>query len=251
MKEKSTKDKALAIVGRKEVVDAVESQQPIQKIMIQKGITGEMEVQIRNLCKDHHIPFQVVPRQVLAKWSDAYHQGLIALRSPVRFYSASDVIDQAYHRGEAPLIIAMDGVKDVRNLGAIARSAEALGAHGLLFPAKGTAMINDFVIKSSAGAILNLPLIRATSLENALREIKEMGLALLGADGGAETPVRKIDFTPPSVVIMGSEGEGLRPHITRLLDDTFQIEQKGQVESLNVSVATGIILYEIFVQRNK
>lgn len=112
-------------------------------------------------------------------------------------------------------------------------------------------MINDFVIKSSAGAILNLPLIRATSLENALREIKEMGLALLGADGGAETPVRKIDFTPPSVVIMGSEGEGLRPHITRLLDDTFQIEQKGQVESLNVSVATGIILYEIFVQRNK
>jgi 23S rRNA (guanosine2251-2'-O)-methyltransferase len=251
MKEKSAKDKALAIVGRKEVIDAVADHQPIQKIMIQKGITGEMEVQIRNLCKDHHIPFQVVPRQVLAKWSDAYHQGLIALRSPVRFYSPADVIDQAYHRGEAPLIIAMDGVKDVRNLGAIARSADALGAHGLLFPAKGTAMINDFVIKSSAGAILNVPLIRATSLENALRDIKNMGLALLGADGQADKTIRSMDFTPPSVIVMGSEGEGLRPHILRLLDDSFKIEQKGQVESFNVSVATGIILYEIFVQRHK
>ncbi len=251
MKEKSSKDKALAIVGRKEVVDAIEAQQPIQKIMIQKGITGEMEVQIRNLCKDHHIPFQVVPRQVLEKWSDAYHQGLIALRSPVRFYSASDVIDQAYHRGEAPFIVAMDGVKDVRNLGAIARSADALGAHGLLFPAKGTAMINDFVIKSSAGAILNVPLIRATSLENALREIKDMGLAIIGADGKAEKTIRQIDFKPPTVVVMGSEGEGLRPHIIRLLDNIFKIEQKGQVESFNVSVATGIILYETFIQRNK
>ncbi|NBB88862.1 MAG: 23S rRNA (guanosine(2251)-2'-O)-methyltransferase RlmB [Bacteroidetes bacterium] len=251
MKQKSAKDKALAIVGRKEVVDAVEAQQPIQKIMIQKGITGEMEVQIRNLCKDHHIPFQVVPRQVLSKWSDAYHQGLIALRSPVRFYSASDVIDQAYHRGEAPLIIAMDGVKDVRNLGAIARSAEALGAHGLLFPAKGTAIINDFVIKSSAGAILNLPLIRTSSLENTLIEIKNMGLKIFGADGQAQSPLKNVDFTLPSAVVMGSEGEGLRPHIVRLLDHSFKIEQKGKVESLNVSVATGIILYEIFVQRNK
>ncbi len=251
MKEKSSKDKALAIVGRKAVVDAIEEHQALQKVMIQKGLTGEMEIQIRNLCKDYNIPFQVVPRQVLGKWSDAHHQGLIALRSPVRYFSAADVIDQAYHKGQTPLLIVLDGIKDVRNLGAIARSAEALGADGLVFPAKGTAMINDFVIKSSAGAILNLPLIRTSSLENTLIEIKNMGLKILGADGQAQTALKNVDFTLPSAIVMGSEGEGLRPHIMRLLDGAFKIEQKGQVESLNVSVATGIILYEVFVQRNK
>ncbi len=248
---KSAKDRALAIVGRKAVVDAIESGKTLQKVMLQKGITGEMEIQIRNLCKDFEVPFQVVPRQVLGKWSDAYHQGVIALSSPVRFLEAFDVIDHAYHQGQAPLIVALDGIEDVRNLGGIARSCEALGAHGLLFPSRGTAMINDFAIKSSAGAILNLPLIRVTSLENSLKEIQTMGLRLRGAEGSAKTTLQEIDFNQPSVIIMGGEGEGLRPHIQRLLDESFSIEQSGQVESLNVSVATGIILYESFVQRKK
>ena len=148
-----------------------------------------------------------------------------------------------------PFILALDGVQDVRNFGAITRTAEAMGVHGVLFPAKGTAMLNEFSVKASAGSLLRQPLIRVRSLENALTELKMSGLKILGADLRAEQSIQNVSFLEPIALVMGSEGKGLRPHIIRLLDERFFIEQTGAAESLNVSVATGIALYQAQMAR--
>lgn len=243
------KDKDLVIIGRNAVLEALDGHQPIQKVLLQKGITGELEVEIRNRCKELEVPYAAVPVQQLDKWARGRHQGLIALRSPVRFYALNDVVQKAYEEGEMPFILALDGVQDVRNFGAITRTAEAMGVHGVLFPAKGTAMLNEFSVKASAGSLLRQPLIRVRSLENALTELKMSGLKILGADLRAEQSIQNVSFLEPIALVMGSEGEGLRPHIIRLLDERFFIEQTGAAESLNVSVATGIALYQAQMAR--
>lgn len=246
---KNSKD--LVISGRNAVVEALESHKPIQRVMLQRGITGEMEVEIRNLCKREEVPYRISPKQELDKWTRTRHQGAVAIMSPVRFYTPSDIVNKTFSEGRVPLILALDGVEDVRNFGAIARSAEVLGVDGIMFPAKGTAMINDFAIKSSAGALLNIPLIRVRSLENALRELKANGLRIYGTEMQVAKSIDQAPLADPVCIILGSEGEGMRPHIKRLLDDCFSIEQVGQTESLNVSVAAGIILYQTLLQRKE
>lgn len=252
MKQKTSKeDKDLVISGRNAVVEALESHKPVQRVIVQQGITGEMEVEIRNLCKREEVPYRISPKQELDRWTRTLHQGVVAILSPVRFYEPSDVVQQAFANGRTPLIIALDGVEDVRNFGAIGRSAEVLGADGIMFPAKGTAMINDFAIKASSGALLNLPLIRVRSLENALLELKANGLMIYGLEMHADDRIHEAELSRPVCLVLGSEGEGLRPHIMRLLDKSFSIEQAGQTESLNVSVAAGIVLYQTLLQRTK
>ena len=232
-------------------MEALDGQQPIQKVLLQKGITGPLEVEVRNRCKDLEVPYAAVPVQQIDKWARGRHQGLIALRSPVRFFELNDIIQKAYEEGAVPFLLVLDGVQDVRNFGAIARTAEAMGVHGIIFPAKGTAMLNEFSIKASAGSLLRLPLVRVRSLENALSEIKLSGLKILGADVHAQQTVENISLIEPMAIVMGSEGEGMRPHIQRTLDERFSIPQTGVTESLNVSVATGIVLYQAQIARMK
>jgi len=243
------KDKDLVIIGRNAVLEALDGQQPVQKVLLQKGITGELEKEIRNRCKELEVPYAAVPVQQIDKWARGRHQGLIALRSPVRFYSLSDIVQKAFEEGQQPFLLVLDGVQDVRNFGAISRTAEAMGVHGIVFPSKGTAMLNEFSIKASAGSLLRQPLIRVRSLENALSECKMSGLRILGADVNANQSIQNVNLREPMAIVMGSEGEGMRPHIIRNLDERFYIEQTGRTESLNVSVATGIVLYQAQIAR--
>ncbi len=225
-------------------MDALEDGLSIEKVFIDKAIKGPVEKKIRKTCKKIGIPLKVVPEATLQRMTKANHQGLLAQIAQITYYDVRDVIFQAFERGEMPLIGILDGVTDVRNFGAIARSAEFFGVHGLLIAASGSAAINDLAMKTSAGALARLPVCRAPSLVNIISDLKEMGLLIYSADVGSEKELRQLDWKRPVAIVLGSEGAGITREINRQADEKFLIPQIGDMESLNVSVAAGICFYE-------
>ena len=239
------------LIGRKTVYEALESGLSLDHILLADNVKGEWEKKFRNLSRKQGVPLKRLPVSVLDKQSKGNHQGVIAFTPPVPYYRVEQVIPSIYEKGEIPLLLVLDGVSDIRNFGAIARSAEAFGAHAIVIPAKGGASINETSIKTSAGALLRIPVCREPSLVNALGYLRESGIFLAGAESVAEETVESVDWTVPCAVVLGSEGEGISPAVGRELDRFFAIPQKGETESLNVSVSAGIILYEMNRQRWK
>lgn len=239
------------IYGRHPTIEALQSGHSLDRVLLQQGIRGEFEKQIRRLCKENNVPMQVVPKERLAKITRANHQGVIAFASLLTYYRLSDVMPGIYEKGEIPLILLLDGVTDVRNFGAIARSAEISGVHAIVLPHKGTAQINAEAIKASAGALNNIMICREKSLLTAIDLLETSGLQILLSDLQSTRPVYDIDFTRPVAIVMGSENEGIRRAILQRVKDHFIIPQKGTTNSFNVSVAAGIILYEVMRQRAK
>lgn len=239
------------IFGRHPVLDAIRGGQSIDKLLVQQGVRGDFEKEIRQLTRLHNIPVQVVPKERMNQIVRGNHQGIIGYLSPIRYYRLDDVLPVIYERSEAPLLVVLDGVTDVRNFGAIARSAELSGAQAMVIPRKGSAQINAEAIKASAGALTHLAVCRESSLIAAVESMKLAGIRLLVSDLGAEKYLYDLDLRGPVAFVLGSEGRGVSREMLQAADETFLIPQRGVTDSFNVSVAAGIMLYEAMRQRRE
>lgn len=237
------------IYGRHPVVEALENGVPIEKVMLQKGIRGEMEKELRHLCKAADIPMLVIPKERLKRYTNGNHQGVVALQALIRYQKMEDILPMVFERSETPLFILLDSVTDVRNFGAIARTAEVCGAHALVITQKNSAQINPEAMKTSAGALNTIPVCREKSLITVIEYLQQSGIQVLASDLQAEKAIYDLDLTAPIAFVLGAEGEGISPAVARKADQTFIIPQKGQTDSLNVSVAGGMMLYEAMRQR--
>ncbi len=243
-------DDQTIIYGRHPILDAVAAGTPIHKILFQEGVRGELEKEIRHLCRDHNIPLQVAPKERLNKFVRGNHQGLIAFISLAEYYKIEDVLPTIYESGETPLLLLLDGVTDVRNFGAIARTAEVCGAQAIIVPAKSSAHINEEAMKASAGALSKLPVCRENSLINVIEYLQNSGVTVIASDLQGRAILKDVDMNVPLAIVIGAEGEGVSHAVLRKVNQRFIIPQKGTTDSFNVSVATGIILYEVMRQRD-
>jgi len=239
------------IIGRQPLLEAIEAGVTIDKILLSKTANGDISAQIRDLCKQHQIPMQFVPIEKLNSFTRANHQGVIAFAAMVSYFSLQDVIDAAVSKGEIPLFLMLDSVTDVRNIGAIARTALCCGVQAIIIPDKGVGALNEEAMKSSAGALEHIQICRVGSLMKAVDELHLNGIKVFASEMKSSTSIETLDFTDPCCIVMGGEERGVYPPLMKICDHIFHIPMKGKFESLNVSVAAGMILYEAMQQRAK
>lgn len=237
------------IIGRQPLVEALQAGRAIDKILLQKNTTGEVINTIRQLSREHNVPIQIVPVEKLNGLTKANHQGIVAFVARVQYMDLQQVIDQVVSNGELPLFLMLDGITDVRNIGAIARSAVCCGAHAIIIPDKGVGALNEDAMKSSAGALEQIHICRVTSLLKAVDTLHLNGIKVFTSEMRADENVFDLPFTDPCCIIMGDEGKGVQPYLAKAADHFFKIPMAGAFDSFNVSVATGIILYEAMKHR--
>lgn len=237
------------IFGMHPVIEAVKTGKNIEKIMLKQGLEGELFRDLMEIVHEKKINVQYVPMERLNWVTRGTHQGVIAFMSKIDFVTMEDMMEAAFLKSKTPIFIMLDGVSDVRNFGAIARTAECAGVAGIILPAKGGAAINADAIKTSAGALLRLNTHRAQNLRIPINTLKEAGFQIIGASEKAEGDITNIDFKKPTVIIMGSEGKGISKSVLDLCDTAAKIPMVGEIGSLNVSIATAICLYEATRQR--
>jgi 23S rRNA (guanosine2251-2'-O)-methyltransferase len=237
------------IKGFHPLAEALESGKTIKKIFLQANSGNEHVREIINLARKYHVPFQVVPREKLNSMTGGVHQGIVALVSPVEFISVENLIPFLYDKGETPLLAVLDEITDVRNFGAVFRSAEFLGVNGIIIPSKGSADINDETIKASAGAIFKINICREENIIQTLKFLKSSGIRIVSASEKATQLISEADFSIPVAIVLGSEERGVSQDILKISDVIVKIQGTGQINSLNVSVAAGIFFYEAARQR--
>lgn len=237
------------IAGRNPVIEALKSDQAIDKILLFKNASGDVVNEIRKLAKQLNVPVQHVPNEKLNSLTNVHHQGVVAFKSSVVYQDLQEVIDWVNANGETALFVMLDGVTDVRNIGAIARSAVCCGSQAIIIPDKGVGALNEDAMKSSAGALEHIQICRVNSLLKALDTLHLNGVKVFTSEMNAAKKLFEIDFTEPCCIIMGNEEKGVQPYMSKAADDHFSIPMKGDFDSFNVSVATGIILYEAMKQR--
>ncbi|MBK9390595.1 MAG: 23S rRNA (guanosine(2251)-2'-O)-methyltransferase RlmB [Bacteroidetes bacterium] len=239
------------IFGIRTVIEAIKAGKQIDRLLIKQGLQGALYHELMTEVKKYNIVFQIVPLERIELVTRKNHQGVLAWLSPVEFQLITNLLPMLYETGEDPLIIALDGVSDVRNFGAIVRTAECLGAHAIVIPEKGSARINDDAVKTSAGALHTFPVCREKSIVRTIEYLKESGLKVICAGEKSGKVVSEVSLKGPTVLIMGSEDKGISRELLALADHQVRIPMSGTIESLNVSVAAGILLYEIIRQRSK
>ncbi len=242
-------NKEQVIFGWHPIFEALESGKELQRVFLLRGLRGERTDRCLSLCKVQGIPIQYVPQQKLDRLTRKNHQGVVAHVSPISYHELGHLLSDIFERGEVPALLAMDGVTDVRNFGAICRSAEALGFHGVIIPTTGMALINDDAIKSSSGALLRMPVVRSQNFAASLREMQMSGLALAGLSEKATQPLHTANFNNPVCLVMGNEEKGLSEASIRICDMLLRIPLAGSTASLNVSAAAAIALYEVSSDR--
>jgi 23S rRNA (guanosine2251-2'-O)-methyltransferase len=246
---KSPKDVS-AIVGRNPVYEAIVNGKEIEKVYILSDLRGEYEKKIRQITKDKLIPLVKVPAEKLNKLCNhPNHQGIVAMISPVQYQKIEEVIAHTFDQGKNPLIIVLESISDVRNLGAISRSAYVMGVDAIVTTTKNAAQINEDTVKISAGAILNIPICREKNMLEVLRILKESGIKILSTDLKGAVDITHTDLTIPIAIIMGDEHNGVTFETLKASDEKIKIPQASDFDSLNVSVAAGIIMYEVQRQR--
>jgi 23S rRNA (guanosine2251-2'-O)-methyltransferase len=237
------------IIGRQPLVEALQTGKAIDKILLQKNATGDVINTIRKLARDQNVPIQLVPIEKLNGMTKANHQGILAFVARVQYMDLQQVIDHVVSNGDLPLFLMLDGVTDVRNIGAIARSAVCCGAQAIIIPDKGVGALNEEAMKSSAGALEQIHICRVNSLLKAVDTMHLNGIKIFTSEMRAEQNVFELPFTDPCCIIMGDEGKGVQPYLAKAADHFFKIPMAANFDSFNVSVATGIILYEAMKQR--
>ena len=237
------------VFGRHPVIEAINSGKTIDKVLLQQDAAGEMAREIRKLCKEKFIPLQMVPKERLNRFVRGNHQGVMCWLSLIEYQSLEDLLPTIYEKSEVPLILLLDGVTDVRNFGAIARSAEVFGAHAIVIPRKKSAQITPDAIKTSAGALLEIPVCREPSIIAAMEFLQQSGVQVYASDLKSRREMKELDLTVPCALIIGAEDRGVSRSLLQVVDKTFLIPQAGKTDSLNVSVATGIMMYEAMSQR--
>lgn len=237
------------IYGIHPVIEALKSGKEIEKVFIQSGLNSSRLQELKNMLYEKGISPRIVPAEKLKRLAPKANQGVIAIISPIQFQDVEMLIPFIYEKGEQPLLIIADRVTDVRNFGAIARTASCAGVHGIIFPEKGSAMINADAIKTSAGALNSIPVCRSINLKKTLQFLRESGIRLIACTEKAASNYTDINYNTPVAIIVGSEEDGISPEILRYADDLAKIPIKGDISSLNVSVATAVIVYEALRQR--
>jgi len=249
MEKKETKN--IMIFGTRAIIEGVRAGKDIDKVFLKKGGKNELLNELINHLREQEIPFQFVPEQKLNRITRKNHQGAIAMISPVTFQKVEDIIPQIYEKGEMPFFIILDGVSDVRNFGAIARTAECAGVHALIIPSKGSAQINADAMKTSAGALHSLPVCRESSLLKTVQLLQNSGIKIVAATEKTQNTLFNSDLNGPVCIVMGAEDTGISNDIIKHADILAQLPIKGKIESLNVSVATGVFVYEALRQRSR
>lgn len=237
------------VFGIRAVIEAIKAGKDIESLFIQRGLNGGLFSELKTLLREFDIPSQHVPIEKLNRITAKNHQGVIAFISPVTYQKIEDIIPNIYEKGDTPLILILDRITDVRNFGAIVRTAECTGVHAIVIPKKGAAQINPDAVKTSAGALYKVPICRHDNLLSVLRFVKDSGLQIVACTEKTDDFIYKPDFTTPTAIIMGSEDEGISFDLMRNSDYLTKIPMMGEIESLNVSVSAGIILYEVVRQR--
>ncbi len=239
------------VFGIRPVIEALNSGKEIERIFVQKGLQGENAQVLLQLLKQKRVSYQLVPIDKLNRVTRKNHQGVVCLISPITYSSIEDVLPFVYEKGETPFILILDGITDVRNFGAITRTAECAGVHAIIIPEKGGAQINSDAIKTSAGALHKIPICRVQSLVKAIEFLKGSGLKIVACTEKGNKEIHYLKYNDPLALIMGSEKDGISDPLLRTADEIASIPIKGEIGSLNVSVATGIALYEVLRQRDQ
>lgn len=237
------------IFGTRAVIEAINAGKEIDKIIIQKGLSNQLYSELRKTIKDLDIPIQIVPPEKINRITSKNHQGVLAFVSQITYYDVEDVLAEVFEKGKTPLVLILDRVTDVRNFGAIARSADCAGVDFIIIPSRGAAQINADAVKTSAGALNRMKVCRVDNLKNTIDYLKESGLQIIACHEKTESYHFNADLTKPTAIIMGSEENGISSEYLKRSDMQVKIPMVGNIASLNVSVATGIILFEAVKQR--
>ena len=244
-------DKSQYIYGIHAVQEALDAGKDIDKILLSKTLNAETAQAIINLARPLRVPVQRVPVQKIDRITRRNHQGVLALMAAVTYYHVEDVVPQLFDNGENPFIVVLDGVTDVRNFGAIARTCDCAGVSAIVIPDRESVSVNADAVKTSAGALNYLPVCRESNLVKAVKLMRESGIMIVGTDDKTHTTYTKADYTGPVAIVLGAEDKGISPEIKKLCDTLVTIPEFGHINSLNVSVAGGIIIYEVVRQRLK
>lgn len=250
MKSRNYQSKKNIIAGRHPVEEALKSDQNIDKILVSKTASGETIQLIRQLAYQKKVPLQYVPVEKLNGLTNIQHQGIVAFKSAIIYQDLQEVISWTNESGQTPFFLMLDGITDVRNIGAIARTAVCCGIQAIIIPDKGVGALNEEAIKTSAGALEQIHICRVNSLMKAVDELHLNGIKVYASEMKATVKLYDVDFKEPVAIVMGGEERGVFPALMKICDDKFTIPMQGNFESLNVSVATGMILYEAMKQRN-
>ena len=238
-----------AVYGIRPVLEAINAGKEIERLFVQRDQHSLLINELVVLASDHKIPIIRVPEEKLNAITRKNHQGVICFISAITYSSLDNIISETYRLGKTPLVLILDRITDVRNFGAIARTAECLGVNAIVIPSRGGAQINNDAIKTSAGGLNYIPVCREENLKTTLVYLKENGLQLVACTEKAEKEIDSVDFTSPTAIILGSEEDGISEEYLKRCDETCKIDLTGKVSSLNVSVAAGMILYEAVRQR--
>lgn len=239
------------VFGIRPVIEAINAGKEIEKLLVQKDQHSLLIQELIKLAREQNIPISMVPIEKLNSFTRKNHQGVICFISPITYASLDNVITACFQKGKAPIVLVLDRITDVRNFGGIARTAECTGVDAIVIPTRGSAQITNDALKTSAGALNHIPVCREENLKNTLTYLKESGLQIVGCTEKADKMLFQFDFSTPVAIIMGSEEDGISPEYLKRCDATVKIPMQGKVSSLNVSVATGMILYEAVRQRSK
>ncbi len=237
------------IFGIRAVIEAIKADKLIDKLVIRRGLTGELSHELMTLINELQIPYQLVPNERISRITQKNHQGVIAFISPIEFQNIEQIIPSLFEAGKTPFVVILDKVTDVRNFGAITRTAECAGVDAIIIPEKGSARISGDAVKTSAGALHKIPVCRVQNLLQTIKFLKSSGLQVIAATEKAEDYYYQTDFTVPTAILVGSEDQGVEVEYLRISDKLVKIPILGEIESLNVSVAAGIIMYEAVKQR--
>lgn len=237
------------IFGIHSVIEAIDAGRTIDKIFIKKDLNGELATRLTQLARTNHIAIQRVPVERLNKITRKNHQGVVALTASIEYASLGNVMPALFDDGVLPFILVLDGITDVRNFGAIARTAECCGVNAIVIPRRGSVSVGGDAVKTSAGALNYIPVCRENTVLSAVKYLKDSGCAIVCATEKSSQNYTKGDYTVPVALVMGAEDTGISPEVLELADFRAAIPQFGHIESLNVSVAAGVMMYEVVRQR--
>jgi len=241
--------KSSLVIGRQAVIEAIDGGQQLDKIYLDSKAQGQDINEIKRLAVQHAIPVNYVPVAKLNSFNIAGHEGCVAQIAKVQYHDLQEIISFVVDKGESPLFLILDGITDIRNIGGIARTAYCTGVHAIIIPEKGVGALNEDAILTSAGALEKIPICRVKSLMKAVDELHLNGIKVFASEMTAAKKIYDSDFKEPCAIVMGSEDNGIYPALMKICDEKIKIPMAGSFESLNVSVATGMILYEAMKQR--
>jgi 23S rRNA (guanosine2251-2'-O)-methyltransferase len=244
-------EKTDLIYGTRAVMEAIQAGKEIEKVMIQSGLSNDLIKELIALAREKQVPYTFVPAEKLKRMSTKNHQGVICILSSVSYGSLDNLVDRAFSDGREPFFIVLDRVTDVRNFGAIVRTAECAGVDGIVIGEKGSAPITSDAMKTSAGALNYVPVCREKDLKKTMKFLRDSGIKIIALTEKAEKEIYDVEMSGPIAMILGSEEDGVSDLLLREADDLVKIPMRGKIGSLNVSVATGVSVFEVLRRRRK